>query len=167
MLTTGQTLQNRYRIEAILGQGGMGAVYRVYDENLETRCVVKEMLQPSDPAFVANAAAQFKREAKVLSNLRHLSLPRVTNYFIEQGNYYLVMDLIEGQCLDKLIGPQGLPEATVLKYADQLLDVLEYIHAEGVLHRDIKPANIIIQSNGRAVLVDFGLVKVMDGSSGV
>ena len=161
MLQVNQILQSRYRIDRIMGQGGMGAVYLAYDQNLELACVVKEMLPPADPALVKNVATQFHREGKILAGLRHQSLPRVSNYFTEGDNYYLVMDLIEGQSLDKLIGQDGLPEKTVIGYADQLLDVLSYIHGKGILHRDIKPANIIVQPDGRAVLVDFGLVKIV------
>ncbi len=138
----------------------MGAVYQAHDLTLDVACVVKEMM-PSDPSLVKNMAAQFLREGKTLAGLRHLSLPRVTNYFNEQDSYYLVMDLIAGHSLESMIDKFGLPEATVLKYGDQLLDVLEYIHGQGVLHRDIKPANIIIQPDDRAVLVDFGLVKLV------
>ena len=161
MLQVDQVLQNRYRIVRVLGQGGMGAVYQAYDLSLEIACVVKEMLPPPDPALIPNALKQFQREARVLAGLRHPGLPRVSNYFAEGDHYYLVMDLIEGRSLEKLIGESGLPEATVLSYAGQLLDVLSYIHRRGVLHRDIKPANIIVQPDGRAVLVDFGLVKVV------
>jgi eukaryotic-like serine/threonine-protein kinase len=161
MLSSGQILQNRYRIEAKLGEGGMGAVYRAYDLSLQTPCVVKEMLLVGDARQAAGAAAQFQREASTLANLRHPNLPVVTNYFQESGAYYLVMDFVEGCSLDELIPPNGLPEAGVLAYANQLLGVLEYIHSKGVLHRDIKPANIIIQPDGKAILVDFGLVKVL------
>ncbi len=160
MLQVDQLLQNRYLIIRILGQGGMGAVYEAHDKSLDVACVVKEMLPP-DPSQVRNMSIQFQREGKILAGLRHLSLPRVTNYFNESDNYYLVMDLIAGRSLESLIAAAGLPEATVLKYGDQLLDVLEYIHAQGLLHRDIKPANIIIQPDDRAVLVDFGLVKIV------
>ena len=163
MLTVGQILQDRYTIEAVLGQGGMGAVYQARDVSLKAPCVVKELLLPAQPSQLASLAEQFQREASILANLRHPNLPRVSNFFLEQGNYYLVMDLIKGQSLGKLIGATGLPEAAVLDYADQLLGVLEYIHGQGVLHRDIKPNNVVIQPDGRAVLVDFGLVKIIDG----
>ncbi|MCL4505352.1 MAG: protein kinase, partial [Chloroflexi bacterium] len=163
MLTVGQILQDRYTIEAVMGQGGMGAVYQARDVSLKAPCVVKELLLPAQTSQLANLAEQFQREASILANLRHPNLPRVSNFFLEQGNYYLVMDLIKGQSLSKLIGTTGLAEATVLDYAGQLLGVLEYIHGQGVLHRDIKPNNVIIQPDGRAILVDFGLVKIIDG----
>ncbi len=166
MLQENQVLQGRYRIIKALGQGGMGAVFLARELSLDIPCVVKEMLPLSDPAFAETFAEQFKREAKTLADLRHPNLPRVTHYFIENGNYYLVMDMIDGMGLDKLIGPNGMRESVVLDIGDQLLGVLDYIHSKGVLHRDIKPANIILQPDGRAVLVDFGLVKVDSGRGG-
>lgn len=162
MLIIGQHLQERYQIVALLGQGGMGAVYRAYDSRLNKACVVKQMLNSVE--LMANpiaAADQFKREAQVLASLEHPNLPRVSDYFSDGGSNYLVMDFVDGQNLHRLIGESGLPEATVLNYANQLLDALEYIHAQGIVHRDIKPANILIRNNGRAMLVDFGLVKVI------
>jgi len=139
MLQVDQILQNRYRIMQVMGQGGMGAVYRAYDARLKIVCVVKQMLIGADMSGnIAGAVEQFQREAETLASLRHPNLPRVYDNFQEQNDYYLVMDLIEGQSLDGLIGPSGLPEQIVLNYADQLLGVLEYIHARGVLHRDIK-----------------------------
>jgi len=163
MLQAGQLLQNRYLIVKWLGGGGMGAVYEARHIKLNMVCVIKEMLPPNDPNLVALLERQFEREGTALAALQHPNLPRVTDYFTEGGNFYLVMDLVNGQSLDKLIGSKGLPEATVLQYADQLLGVLEYIHSQGVLHRDIKPANIIVRPDGRCVLVDFGLVKVVGG----
>lgn len=160
-----QVLQNRYRIEAQLGQGGMGAVYRAYDMRLQRVCVVKELLLQSGFARdMSDAAAQFFQEARTLSNLHHPALPRVIDHFEEGGVAFLVMDFISGKNLGSLIGT-GLPEDTVLSYADQLLDVLDYIHRQGVLHRDIKPTNIIIQPDGHVALVDFGLVKSVSGTT--
>ena len=160
MAEINQILQGRYRIITLLGRGGMGAVYLAHEIQLDTDCVVKEMLPQNDPSQGKIAAEQFLREAKTLAGLRHPNLPRVSHFFEEGGSHYLVMDLIEGLSLDKMIGAQAMPESVVLKYACQLLDVLEYIHEHGVVHRDIKPANIIITSKAQAVLVDFGLAKV-------
>jgi len=124
MLQKGQVLQNRYRIVRWLGGGGMGSVYEARHIKLNMVCVIKEMLPPNDPNLVAVLEHQFEREGTALAALQHPNLPRVTDYFTEGGNYYLVMDLVSGQSLDKLIGTKGLPEATVLQYADQLLGVL-------------------------------------------
>ena len=165
MLTPGTVLQNRYRIASPLGQGGMGAVYRAWDLRLNIPVAVKEMVpQPGiDPHTLAQLRQQFYQEAQVLARLNHPNLVRVTDYFEEWGNAYLVMDFAEGQSLADLIAARGpLPEAQVLEWARQLLDALAYCHSQGVIHRDIKPQNIIIRPDGQAVLVDFGLVKLWD-----
>jgi serine/threonine-protein kinase len=165
MLGPGTILQNRYRIASPLGQGGMGAVYRAWDLRLNIPVAVKEMIpQPGiDPHTLAQLRQQFYQEAQVLARLNHPNLVRVTDYFEEGGNAYLVMDFVEGQSLADLIAARGpLPEAQVLEWARQLLDALAYCHSQGVIHRDIKPQNIIIRPDGQAVLVDFGLVKLWD-----
>jgi len=165
MLTPGIVLQNRYRIVSLLGQGGMGAVYRAWDMRLNISVAVKEMVpQPGiDPPTLAQLRQQFYQEAQVLARLDHPNLVRVTDYFEEWGNAYLVMNFVEGQSLADLIAARGpLPEARVLEWARQLLDALAYCHAQGVVHRDIKPQNIIIRADGRPILVDFGLAKLWD-----
>jgi serine/threonine protein kinase len=165
MLGPGTILQNRYRIASPLGQGGMGAVYRAWDMRLNIPVAVKEMIpQPGlDPQTLAQLRQQFYQEAQVLARLNHPNLVRVTDYFEEWGNAYLVMDFAEGQSLADLIAARGpLPEAQVLDWARQLLDALAYCHAQGVVHRDIKPQNIIIRADGRPILADFGLVKLWD-----
>jgi eukaryotic-like serine/threonine-protein kinase len=164
-LTTGQLLQDRYRIVSLLGQGGMGAVYKAWDTRLEVPVALKEMLpQPGlDPQMLTELCHQFQQEAQILARLNHPHLVRVTDFFQESGNAYLVMDFVEGEGMAERIDREGaLPEPQVLEWADQLLDALAYCHANGVLHRDIKPQNVIIRADGRAVLVDFGLVKLWD-----
>jgi WD40 repeat protein/tRNA A-37 threonylcarbamoyl transferase component Bud32 len=164
-LTTGQVLQNRYRIVALLGQGGMGAVYRVWDTRLNVPAALKEMVpQPGlDAQTLSQLRQQFEREANILARLRHPHLVRVTDFFEEGGNAYLVMDHVEGEGLDEWIAREGaLDESQVLAWAEQLLSALAYCHGEGVLHRDIKPQNVIVTPKGEVVLVDFGLVKLWD-----
>jgi len=163
--TSGQVINNRYRIARLLGQGGMGAVYRAWDLNLNIPVALKEMIpQPGlDSHSLAELRAQFQREARVLASISHPNLPRVSDYFEWGGNAYLVMDFVEGENLEQLISRQGqLPEAQVVAWAGQLLDALATCHARGIIHRDVKPQNIIIRPNGQAVLVDFGLVKMWD-----
>ena len=166
-LSQGQVVHNRYRIARLLGQGGMGAVYRAWDLNLNKPVALKEMLP--EPGLnhqqLAQLRVQFQREAQVLAGLTHPNLPRVTDYFEWEGRSYLVMDFVEGESLDQLIARHGrLPEAQVVNWAFQLLHALATCHAYRVVHRDVKPQNIIIRPDGRAMLVDFGLVKLWDPS---
>ncbi len=159
-LTTGQLLNNRYRIVALLGQGGFGAVYRAWDANLKVPCAVKENFDTS-----SSAVRQFEREASILATLRHANLPRVTDHFIVEGQgQYLVMDFIEGQDLEVMLERSSgrLPEAQVVQWLAEICDALDYLHNQEipVIHRDIKPANIKLTPSGRAMLVDFGIAKV-------
>lgn len=161
-LSPGQNLNNRYRIVTLLGQGGFGAVYKAWDTNLNGPCAVKENLDTS-PA----AQSQFAREASILFNLRHPSLPRVSDHFLipEQGQY-LVMDYIEGEDLLEKLKASGsaLPSELVLHWIGQVCDALNYMHSRQppIIHRDIKPSNIKITPEGQAVLVDFGISKIYD-----
>ena len=161
-LTPGDILQSRYRVVALLGQGGMGAVYRALDLRLNVPMALKEQIpQPGlDAGLLTQLRQQFEQEAMTLARLSHPHLVRVTDFFEERGNAYLVMEFLEGESLADRIAREGrLPEAQVLAWAQQLLDALVYCHGQGIVHRDIKPQNILLRPDGRAVLVDFGLVK--------
>ena len=156
-----QILQNRYRVVSLLRKGGMGAVYRAWDTRLNIPIALKELIpQPGlDLHTLAQLRQQFQHEATILASLDHPHLVDVTDFFEEGGNSYLVMRLIEGDTLAERIERQGaLLEEEALVWASQLLDALAYCHSQGVIHRDVKPQNVIIRPDGRAVLVDFGLV---------
>jgi serine/threonine protein kinase len=157
-LSTGQVLENRYRIVSLLGQGGMGAVYRAWDVNLRVPVALKENL---DLSLISQQ--QFEREALLLAQLNHPNLPRVTNHFTIPGQgQYLVMEFIDGQDLQQWLDQRGrLTEAEAVPIISQITSALHYLHSrpEPVIHRDIKPANIKITSDNRAVLVDFGIAK--------
>jgi serine/threonine protein kinase len=159
----GSRLINRYQIEDILGQGGMGSIYRAVDENLGVEVAVKENLFTSE-----EYARQFRREAVILANLRHTNLPRVTDHFVIDGQgQYLVMDFIEGEDLRERIDRQGLlSDADTVILGTAICDALSYLHSRQpqVVHRDIKPGNIKITPAGNVILVDFGLAKVAQGS---
>jgi serine/threonine-protein kinase len=155
-------LNDRYRIVKLLGQGGFGAVYRAWDINLERPCAFKENLDTSP-----QAQRQFEREAKILANLDHPNLPRVTDHFFVPGQgQYLVMDFVEGEDLEQMLLRIGgsLPEPQVLSWIVQVCDALSYLHSQNppVIHRDIKPSNIKITPDGVIKLVDFGIAKVYD-----
>jgi serine/threonine-protein kinase len=167
-LATGQVILNRYRIAALLGQGGMGDVYRAWDLNLKIPAALKENLDASP-----EAQQQFGEEALLLARLSHPNLPRVTDYFTIPGQgEYLVMDYIEGEDLETLLeasasglpAASGLPQVQVIPWILQVCEALSYLHSQepAVIHRDVKPANIKITPDGRAVLVDFGIAKRYD-----
>jgi serine/threonine protein kinase/Tol biopolymer transport system component len=162
-LERGTLLHKRYRIVEILGQGGMGSVYRAVDENLGVDIALKENLFTTD-----EYARQFRLEAVILANLRHPNLPRVSDHFVvgEQGQY-LVMDFIEGEDLRQRMERVGaiLEEEAILIGA-AMCDALTYLHTRKppILHRDIKPGNVKITPDGHIFLVDFGLAKVVQGT---
>ncbi len=161
-------LRERYRLTNIVGQGGMGSIYRAEDLRLPGRlCAIKEV-QPDlslSPEIQAQEQAQFLQEASILAQLDHPNLPKVSDYFSENGREYLVMDYVPGQDLKQLLDKNDGPfdEETVLGWAKQIIDALAYLHRQDppVLHRDIKPANIKFTPDERIKLVDFGLVKLM------
>ncbi len=162
MLSVNQVIQNRYRVERLVGQGGFGAVYRVRDMQLNLVCALKENFETS-PA----AQRQFVHEATILSGLRHPNLTRVTDHFTLPGQgQYLVMDYIEGVDLKTRLQQAGtpLPISQVIPWILQIADALAYLHGQKppIIHRDLKPENIIITPQNTAMLVDFGVAKVYD-----
>ena len=162
-LEQGTLLNGRYRIVDILGQGGMGSVYRALDENLGVEVAVKENLFTTD-----EYSRQFRLEAVILASLRHQNLPRVTDHFVmEEYGQYLVMDYIEGEDLrQRMERLSTIPEEDAILVGAAVCDALSYLHTRRppVLHRDIQPGNIKITPDGRVYLVDFGLAKLIQGS---
>src|SRR5512135_3513142 len=161
-LERGTLLHKRYRIVEILGQGGMGSVYRAVDENLGVDVAVKENLFTTD-----EYSRQFRLEAVILAALRHPNLPRVSDHFAvgEQGQY-LVMDFIEGEDLRQRMERQGtITEEEAVLIGAAMCDALAYLHSRkpSILHRDIKPGNVKITPEGSIFLVDFGLAKLVQG----
>ncbi len=164
-LTPGQLLHQRYQIHSLLGQGGMGSVYRATDTVMQRVVAIKERTPDSNatPQGLAQARAQFEREARILGALAHPNLPHVYDFFNVNGNEYVVMEFIEGQNLLEAVQQHGaINEGAVRAWAEQILDALIYLHERNIIHRDIKPANIILKSDGKVALVDFGLVKLFD-----
>ncbi|HEY5982478.1 MAG TPA: protein kinase [Anaerolineales bacterium] len=161
-LERGTLLHKRYRIVEILGQGGMGSVYRAVDENLGVDVAVKENLFTSD-----EYSRQFRLEAVILAGLRHPNLPRVSDHFAvgDQGQY-LIMDFIEGEDLRQRMERLGtVSEDDAVMVGAAMCDALTYLHTRkpAILHRDIKPGNVKISPDGSIYLVDFGLAKIVQG----
>lgn len=168
----GTVLRGRYRLTNIVGQGGMGNVYRAEDLRLPGRlCAIKEvpLEEHLSPELRAQAQSQFLQEASILAQLDHPNLPKVSDYFSEGGRDYLVMDFVPGKDLKQLLEEshtrgEQLSEQTVLGWSTQIIDALKYLHRQNppVVHRDIKPANIKLTPDHRIKLVDFGLVKLLE-----
>lgn len=167
----GTVLRERYKLTNVVGRGGMGNVYRAEDLRLPGRlCAIKEV-QPdpnATPELRNQAQSQFLKEASVLAQLDHPNLPKVSDYFNEEGRDYLVMDYVPGKDLKQMLDEsreeeRPLSQELVLEWAEQIMDALAYLHRQTppILHRDIKPANIKLTPDGRIKLVDFGLVKLM------
>lgn len=156
-------LHGRYRLERVLGCGGMGAVYLATDLRLNSKVAVKENLDASP-----ESQQQFATEASILAKLRHPNLPRVQDFFVADGRQYLVMDYIAGESLEDIVRKRGpLPPKEAIKWMMQVMEAVHYLHSQNppIIHRDIKPANIKLGTDGRAYLVDFGIAKVLRAGS--
>ena len=166
-LTEGHLLDGRYRVKKVIGVGGMGRVYLSNDTRLANRPVaVKEMIV-GDGIQEKKAVEDFTREANVLARLSHPGIPTLIDHFAENSRQYLVMEFVAGGdlqgVLDKL-GPKGkVAEDKVLRWARQMLEVLEFLHAQKppIIYRDLKPGNIMIDKDGRAMLIDFGIARFL------
>lgn len=170
-LKSSEVLRGRYRINRIIGQGGMGSIYLADDIRLEGRqCALKEVEHDRStlPELLQEAREQFLREATVLARLDQPNLPKVSDFFSIGNRDYLVMDYVPGKDLRTLMLEARqqntfLDEEDVVDWANQLADALAYLHSQDppILHRDIKPSNLKLTPSGLLKLVDFGLVKVL------
>ncbi|KAB8144992.1 protein kinase [Chloroflexia bacterium SDU3-3] len=153
-----------YRITRIIKQGGQGAVYEVVGED-GLRYAVKEMIERSlDPKELDEALARFELEANLLQRLSHPRIPKVYAHFKDEGRSYLAMDFVRGQDLEDVLRQGAMPEERVLVLADQICDVLGYLHQNGLIYRDMKPSNVMLEDTGAIKLVDFGIAKVFQKS---
>lgn len=169
MLAPNTRLKERYRILQKIGGGGFGYVYQAMDEVFGCCVAIKETRE--EVADRDKLRKAFEREAKLLRNLKHDSLPRVTDYFFQDQAQFLVMDFIEGEDLGTRLekrlkahqGPFTFQE--ILPWVDNILSALEYLHSrrETIVHRDIKPSNIKLTDDGEIYLLDFGLAKGATG----
>jgi len=156
----GELIGGRYRVEGELGRGGMGVVYEAVQEPLGRRVALKLLRRElaEDPNF----AARFRREAELAASLGHANIAQVTDFGVDEGRPFLVMDLLIGESLAELLAREGmLSEPRAAFIAAQMLDALSAAHARGVIHRDLKPDNVFLSqiSGVRDVvkLLDFGI----------
>lgn len=162
----------RYKIERLAAAGGMGAVYRAVDTRFDRPCAVKEMLDDfQSDAERTQAVEWFKREATLLLELNHPCIPRVRDFFVEEGRHYLVMDFIDGRTLGEVLekegnvpgmnGAHGVSEARARSWVQQICSVLGYLHRQSppIIFRDLKPSNIMVTDRDEIKLIDFGIAR--------
>ncbi len=163
----GELIGARYRVIEVLGSGGFGHTYIAEDTQRpgNPRCVLKHLtFNSSDTAVLQQVRRLFQAEAETLEQLgKHDQIPRLLAYFEQNQQFYLVQEFIEGNPLStELAGGSQLSEVEVIPLLEDVLNVLEYVHAQGVIHRDIKPANLIRRrQDSKLVLIDFGAVKTI------
>ena len=150
-----------FRVDSLLGLGGMGAVYRAFDLSLERPVALKTVLLDNP-----QTRALFMREARAQAKLRHANVIPVHFIGDHEGLTYLVMDLVEGESLAAALERDGaVHEARALEIVDAVAAALESAHAQGLIHRDVKPSNVLVEPSGRVLLADFGLAKAV-GAAG-
>lgn len=185
-LQPNSTLQGgKYIIKKVLGQGGFGITYLAEHDLLGTKVAIKEffmkdfcnreestshvsVLTESGREQVVRFREKFLKEARSIARLRHPNIVRISDVFEENGTAYYVMDFCEGGSLSELLKlhPNGIGEPLALMYIRQVASALEHVHAMKMNHLDIKPANILLDAQGNAVLIDFGLAKQYDVTTG-
>ena len=164
-----QNLKNkRYNIIEEIHSGAQGCVYLAFDTKLDEQVAMKEMLERySEEDEKKYALRRFKEEAQILFTLEHPALPRVTDYFTENGKYYLVMSLVKGKDLQSLMEERDnrpLSPRRVENLARQILEVLDYLHSFNppIIYRDIKPSNLMVDENDNIFMVDFGIARLFE-----
>jgi eukaryotic-like serine/threonine-protein kinase len=152
----GRTLAH-YHIVSSLGAGGMGEVYRATDTKLQRDVALKVL--PPDTAADPDRLSRFQREARAVAALNHPHIVTIFSVEESDGIHFLTMELIEGQSLDRITPPGGLPAAQIVEIAKAVADALSAAHEKGIVHRDLKPANVMVTHEGRVKILDFGLAK--------
>ena len=149
-----------YKIQSMIGQGGMGEVYRATDTTLKRDVALKVL--PADISNDPERRARFQREAEVLASLDHPNIGPIYGIVESAGARALVLALVEGPTLADQIAAGPIAWEEALAIARQIIEALEYAHERGVIHRDLKPANIKINPEGVVKVLDFGLAKVLE-----
>jgi outer membrane protein assembly factor BamB/predicted Ser/Thr protein kinase len=169
VMPRGHLLQNRYEIEQVVGYGGMSTVYRARDMRFTQTvrvCAVKEMFDVStDPSARRDKLARFEQEANILAKLHHVSIPKIYDFFQDNDRCFLVLEFVDGKNLESVLETANTPieESQVLEWSLAICEVLEYLHNQKphpMVFRDMKPSNVMLNSDGRLMLIDFGIAKV-------
>jgi tetratricopeptide (TPR) repeat protein len=146
-----------YRIDALIGTGGMGEVYRAHDVRLDRDVAIKVLLT----TMPGDADARLLREARSAASLNHPHVCTIYEVGQSENHAYIAMELIDGKPLDQLIPSGGFPVEDIVRYGGQIADALAHAHSRGLVHRDLKPANVMVSESGLAKVLDFGLAKVL------
>ena len=164
-LEPGRALGNRYEILQLLGEGGMGAVYKARDRELD-RLVALKVIRP-ELAQNADALHRFKQELILARQVTHRNVIRIFDLGEADGVKFITMDYIDGRDLKSLLREKGkFPPAEAAGIIEQICRALEVAHMEGVIHRDLKPQNVMIDAQGKASVMDFGIARSMEIGSG-
>lgn len=158
-------LFGRYRVLGLLGSGGMGAVYRVWDSFLEDEVALKMLRTDllAQPGFIA----RFRQEVKLARRITHPNVVRTFDLGEREGEYYLTMEYIRGRSARRVLAEEGAPPlARALEIARQVAAGIGAAHASGVIHCDLKPDNLLLDEGGRVAITDFGIARVLGGREG-
>tara|TARA_R110002096_G_scaffold316010_10_gene510360 strand:- start:12005 stop:15934 length:3930 start_codon:yes stop_codon:yes gene_type:complete len=160
-----QKLFPELEIGDLLGAGGMGAVFKARQPRLKRDVAVKILSKrlASDPEFIA----RFEREAQAMAKLDHPNIVTIYDFGDREGYYYFIMEFVDGGDLHQLIAASKLDPAAVLELVPQICGAIQFAHEEGITHRDIKPANILLDTKGRVKIADFGLAKILAGTTDI
>jgi serine/threonine-protein kinase len=155
----GSLISERYRVHELIGQGGMGAVYRGEQVHLRKQVAIK-VLQPS-AQNLPQIVARFEREAVAGAHIQHPNVVSATDFGqLADRSYFLILEYVEGPSLKDVIASAPLPARRALHIARQIASALEAAHAKGIVHRDVKPQNVLLDAREQVKLIDFGLAKV-------
>src|ERR1700730_3822539 len=160
-IETGTRL-GQYEIQDLIGQGAMGLVYRAYHVQLARTGAVKVM-QGTSPD--QDSIARFRREAQAIAQMRHPNILNVYDFGEYQGTPYMIVEYVPGGSLSGRLSKGQLDAPATLKYLRGIAAGLDYAHSRGIVHRDVKPAKVLLESDDTPVIADFGLAKLMQGSS--
>ena len=158
MVEINQLISGRYRVQSLIGTGGMANVYKAYDEESQRVVALKVLKEEhrSDMEFVR----RFEREAQAVLMLSHENIVRSYDVGEDGDISYIVLEYVAGKTLKEIIKDEGpLPPKVAVNYACQVLDALSHAHERGIIHRDVKPQNVIITPRGKAKLTDFGIAR--------
>jgi serine/threonine protein kinase len=159
-------IARRYEIIAPIASGGMATVLRAWDHTIGRYVAIKALRPPAEPSLDPHTEERFRREAQASAKLAHPNVVMIYDYLEERGQQFLIMEYVDGVNLKRCIADRGsLPPVRALAITEQICAALAAAHARGLIHRDIKPQNILLTTDGRARLTDFGIVRMADSDA--